>query len=200
MARAATELRRQDIRDRLLNAGVETLLSKGYSQTSVDDIVRGAGVPKGSFYYYFASKEALVSDAVEQYAKLDEPMRDALVNGDGEPLDRLKSYFESYLNYFEAKSFTSGCLFGNLALEMTDTSPAVCAALERALNNWTQVISQVLSQAQSAKTLASGRDTHSMASFLLNAWEGALLRMRVEKSAAALRDFINITFGELLIA
>jgi TetR/AcrR family transcriptional regulator, transcriptional repressor for nem operon len=200
VARAATDLRRQDVRDRLLDAGVSALLSAGYAQTSVDDIVKRAGVPKGSFYYYFASKEALASDAVARYAEMDEPLREALGNGNGKPLVRLKRYFDTYVAHYETKAFVSGCLFGNLALELSDLSPPVRQALSQAMRDWALAIETVLIEAQETGDLSAKVECRTMAGFVVNAWEGALLRMRVEKSAAPLQNFLTITFDQLLVS
>jgi TetR/AcrR family transcriptional regulator, transcriptional repressor for nem operon len=199
VARAATELRRQDVRERLLDAGVNALLSAGYARTSVDDIVKSAGVPKGSFYYYFDSKEALAGDAVARYAEMDGPLRTALANGKGKPILRLRRYFQAYIDHYEAKAFASGCLFGNLALEMSDLSPSVRQAVGHAMREWTQVIEAVLIEAKASGALNPQFDCRAMAGFLVNAWEGALLRMRIEKSSAPLRSFLEISFSQLLV-
>jgi TetR/AcrR family transcriptional regulator, transcriptional repressor for nem operon len=200
LAKAATELRRQDVRDRLLDAGVKALLNSGYAGTSVDEIVKGAGVPKGSFYYYFDSKEMLAREAVGRYAELDQPLREALTEGTGKSLARLRRYFEAHLAYFEAKSFAEGCLFANLALELADDSDAVRQALDTRLREWTNTIAIVLSEAKRDGQLVAETDEKMLASYLVNGWEGAVLRMRVEKSAAPLKAFLKVSFDIVLMA
>lgn len=186
------------MRDRLLDAGVKALLNSGYAGTSVDEIVKGAGVPKGSFYYYFDSKEMLAREAVGRYAEFDQPLRETLTDGDGKALIRLRRYFESHLAYFEAKSFADGCLFANLALELADDSDTVRKALDTRLRDWTSTIATVLEEAKRDGNLAASADEKMLAAYLVNGWEGAVLRMRVEKSAAPLEAFLKVTFDRVL--
>jgi TetR/AcrR family transcriptional regulator, transcriptional repressor for nem operon len=200
LARAATELRRQDVRDRLLDAGVKALLSSGYAGTSVDEIVKGAGVPKGSFYYYFESKEVLAREAVGRYAEFDEPLREALANGKGKALVRLRRYFEAHLAYFETKQFAHGCLFGNLALELSEDSEVVRKAVETRMREWTGVIAGVLAEARSDGAIGAASDEKILAAYVVNGWEGAVLRMRVERSSAPLKAFLKVTFDRVLKA
>lgn len=186
------------VRDRLLAAGLETLHKRGFNGTGVQDITDAAKVPKGSFYNHFDSKEALGVEVVEAYAAKGEPRLEALTNGSGAPLGRLRKYFEGMNELGAPTGFTRGCLLGNFATELSGQSPAVRARLEAVFDGWTAKIAQVIAEAQKAGTVARDVPAETLATFLLNAWEGAVLRSKVEKDRAALETFLTVTFKKIL--
>ncbi len=117
-----------DVRGRLLEAGVQVFSKSGFNGCSVQDITDAAGVPKGSFYNHFESKEALGAAALEHYwddgaCDLLEILRQA----DTAPLQRLRAYFERVTADMAKIGFTCGCLIGNMAAELSDHSPVISA-------------------------------------------------------------------------
>jgi TetR/AcrR family transcriptional regulator, transcriptional repressor for nem operon len=185
------ETRGETSRQALLDAGVTMLLAGGFSRTSVDDIARAAGVPKGSFYYYFKTKEVLASAAVARYADQDAVQRDRMLTIDGPALDRLRRYFEDIIDALETKGFAGGCLFGNLGLEAADHSVMLRDTISDGLAKWTEVIAAVIAQAIAAGDVRPGVAAQD------SAWEGALLRARVEQSARPLRAVLDAAFAIL---
>src|ERR1700722_18273679 len=111
-------------REHLLEIGLERLRSTGYTATGVKEILDLAGVPKGSFYHYFPSKEAFVSEVFQRYAE-GEVRRLERVLGDRKvaPLKRLRRYFEELISVYGQSAAISGCLVGSLSLEVADHSP-----------------------------------------------------------------------------
>jgi TetR/AcrR family transcriptional repressor of nem operon len=59
----------RETRETLCRAGVAALTEKGFSATGIDEILKSVGVPKGSFYHFFASKEAYGSELITLYAR-----------------------------------------------------------------------------------------------------------------------------------
>ncbi len=201
MAKSSTGLKglTRNVRERLLEAGVQTFSKAGFNGCSVQDITEAAGVPKGSFYNHFESKEALGAAALERY--WTENACDGLNmlgQADGSPLKRLRRYFEQSAGDMARMEFTCGCLIGNMAAEQSDHSPAIAAQLSAIFVDWSQRIGACLRAAQEAGELASDADPEVLATFVLNAWEGALLRARIEKGERPLRQFIDMLFGQLL--
>jgi TetR/AcrR family transcriptional repressor of nem operon len=91
----------------------------------------------------------------------------------------------------EANDFVGGCLLGNLMGEIGDTSEAVRDALKKAVDRYRDLLESGLSRAQAEGAVRVDRSARSMADFLINAWQCALLRMKVERSAAPLRAFVD---------
>lgn len=187
-----------NVRERLLTAAYETLHRNGFNATGVQDITDAAGVPKGSFYNHFESKDALGVEVVAHYAARGAERRQALVDGPAAPLARLKAYFRSLNQLGPASGFSSGCLLGNFSAELASQSPDIRQALADALADWTKDIARVVAEAQAAGDVSRDLPAATVAAFLLNAWEGAVLRSRVDRSASPLDAFMKVAFNKIL--
>ncbi len=138
--------------------------------------------PKGSFYNHFESKDALGVEVVEHYAAKGAERRQALVGGTGAPLARLRAYFKTLNQLGPATGFSRGCLLGNFSAELSSQSADIRAALDEALADWTKDIAQVIAEAQKAGDVRRDIPAATLAAFLLNAWEGAVLRSRSRRA------------------
>jgi TetR/AcrR family transcriptional repressor of nem operon len=187
-----------DVRERLLTAGLEALHRRGFNATGVQDITDAAKVPKGSFYNHFESKDALGVAVVERWGAYTAERLKGLVEGRGKPLARLRAYFKAMNELGSATKFQRGCLMGNFSAELSAQSPAIRAALEAGFHAWTKGVAQVIAEAQRSGDISRDMPAEALAGFLINAWEGAVLRSRVEKSAVALDAFLAITFNKIL--
>jgi TetR/AcrR family transcriptional repressor of nem operon len=187
-----------NVRERVLAAAFEALHKNGFNATGVQDITDAAKVPKGSFYNHFESKEALGVEVVGLYVAKGAGRRQALVAGPGAPLARLKAYFKSLNQLGPASRFTRGCLLGNFSAELASQSHDIRQVLAAALADWTKDIAAVLAEAQQAGEVSRDLPAGTLAAFLLNAWEGAVLRSRVDRSAAPLDAFMTIAFNKIL--
>jgi len=191
---------RTNVREQLLSAGLDTLRRKGFNATSVEDITQAAGVPKGSFYNHFESKEALGAEAVLKYRERSEAWKAlrAMRDTKGAPLTRLRKYFESATERaFEAESW-SGCLLGNFACELSNQSPMIRDQVAAAFAAWSDEIAVVIGEAQRTGALAKDVPPKALAAFVLNAWEGAVLRSNADQSRAPLQLFLRVTFSKIL--
>jgi TetR/AcrR family transcriptional regulator, transcriptional repressor for nem operon len=187
-----------DVREKLLTAGLEALHRRGFNATGVQDITDAAKVPKGSFYNHFESKDALGVAVVERWSAFTAERLKGLVEGSGKPLARLRAYFRALNELGPATRFQRGCLVGNFSAELSAQSPAVRTALESAFDAWTKAVAGVIAEAQKAGDVSRDVPADALAGFLINAWEGAVLRARVEKSSAALDAFLAIAFNKIL--
>ena len=185
-------------REQLLAAGLETLHARGFNATGVQDIVDAAGVPKGSFYNHFASKDALGAEIVQLYAAKGEARRRMLQDTSVPPLVRLHQYFELLNELGEASGYARGCLLGNFSIELSSQSPAIRDCLSTAFADWTASLAAVIAEAQRAgdvpETVAAGQ----LASFLIDAWEGAVMRAKLERNRGPLDVFLAVTFAKIL--
>ena len=187
-----------DVRERLLTSALDALHKNGFNATGVQDITDAAKVPKGSFYNHFDSKDALGVEVVGHYVAKGAERRQALVDGPGAPLARLKAYFKSLNQLGPASGFSRGCLLGNFSAELASQSPEIRQALAGALADWTKDIARVVAEAQQAGDIGRDVPAATLAAFLLNAWEGAVLRSRVDRSAVPLDAFMSVAFNKIL--
>lgn len=167
--------------------------SQGYNGTSVKDIVDAAGVPKGSFYNYFESKEVFAVEALEAVSCEDyKAIQTMLSTSDRSPMERLKYFFEqSSMNACQCE-FKIGCFFGNMGQEMADSSEAIRHKVSQILTRNTQLFTDILDEARAAGQIDPTSETGEIAEFLLNAWEGSLLRMKASKSREPLDVFMKL--------
>jgi TetR/AcrR family transcriptional repressor of nem operon len=120
------------LRDNILTAGLEALHSRGFNATSVQDITEAAGVPKGSFYNHFSSKEELGAAVVEQYSARASKRCAILADASIAPLQRIRLYFEGLIASARYPG-TPGCLLGNFSAELSNQSPAIRECVSAAL-------------------------------------------------------------------
>ena len=175
------------------------LRSKGFNGCGVQEIADAAGVPKGSFYNYFESKESFSVEVLEHYwrQRVAKPLA-ALRDESATPLERLRAYFAQQAKTHAAGHYATGCLIGNLAAEIAGQSQPVRDKLAGLFAQWAAALASCLREAQQAGEIAPASAPEAVASFLLNAWQGAVMRAKVERNANAFEAFARIRFSELL--
>jgi TetR/AcrR family transcriptional repressor of nem operon len=180
--------------------GVSLVHELGYTATGVKDIVDAANVPKGSFYNHFDSKEAFGAGVADRYFDDGLPdLRALLTDETVSPLERLRRYFDERIRGYRAAGFAQGCLLGNMSLEISDHSTAIRDRLAAHFRTWSGLLEVCIAEAQATGAIRNPLHAPVLAQFVLNSWEGALLRMRAEKSDGPLREFIEVIFGSILI-
>ena len=186
-------------REHLLEIGLKQLRATGYTATGVKEVLDLAKVPKGSFYHYFTSKEAFAQEVLNKYAK-GEVERAQRVLGDISvaPLKRLRLYFLELFSVYGQRGEISGCLVGNLSLEVADHSSKLQAQLQMIFTVWQGAVADVLRQAVKSGELKRSIKPDALAEFLLNSYEGALVRMKAEQSDRPLENFLHFAFEVLL--
>jgi TetR/AcrR family transcriptional regulator, transcriptional repressor for nem operon len=170
------------------------LIERGFNGCSVQDITEAAGVPKGSFYNHFKSKEILAVEIVIQYGK-GTTDRSILTNPKVLPIVRLKKHFAALNDYFS--SCKDGCLVGKLMAEVSGDAPRIRGALLNVLETWGEQISCAIAEGQVQGSIRKDLKAGELATFLIDSYEGAILRTRVEKSPRALKHFVKVVFSSL---
>jgi TetR/AcrR family transcriptional repressor of nem operon len=191
-------MKRVNKRDELIKVGRNSIVQQGFKSTSLNDILTTAGVPKGSFYYYFSSKEdfglAIVDNFADEYRdRLQATLEDERYS----PLTRLRNYFELKISEMEACGCTDGCLIGNLAQELSAQNEIFRDRLNRIFAEWEQYFAQCLQAAYEAGEISSDR-YNALAKFILSSWEGAILQAKVTKSVKPMQTFVEILFAQIL--
>jgi TetR/AcrR family transcriptional repressor of nem operon len=184
------------MREEISAAALDRFMARGYN-VGVKDITDAAGVPKGSFYNHFDSKESMGIEALRRYRarlKMDELADESVA-----PLVRLRRHFEFMATSSAARDYARGCLLGNFAAEVVDHSDPIRAEVASALDDWATRIAAAITQAQHDGTVRPTLDPAATARFLLNAWEGAMLGARTARSAESFNAFFTTVFEILLV-
>jgi TetR/AcrR family transcriptional repressor of nem operon len=181
-----------DKRALILNAGLAVMRIRGYNATGVKDIVAAAGIPKGSFYNYFDSKEDFAVEALRQVAEGNlVPIRRTLGDTARPPLQRLRAVFAGSAEHLKRHGrFECGSFLGTIAQEVADTNETLRAVADGLQHSYRRALADCLAEARAAGELDSAVDPETLAGFLFSAWEGALLQMKTRKAARPLDDFL----------
>ena len=183
------------LREDILNAGLKVMFRSGYQGATVRDICAAAGAPHGSFTNHFRSKEAFAQEVLDRYfANLQGSVRKALDDKSLTPRQRLKRYLDIISGVLAGAKWNRGCLIGDFSLETTSQSKLLRQRLEAIFQEWRAPFASCIAEAQTIGEIDSTFDPMDLAEFLLASWEGAILRMKVERGPAALERFKKIAF------
>jgi len=192
-------MEKKDTRSDIIKIGTELISRQGYNATGIEMVLKEAGVPKGSFYHYFKSKEEFGLAVMDVFADYYSQRMTALLQDTAlSPLTRIRRLLEGSLERFSRNQCSKGCLIGNLGQEMADQNERFRARLDEIFDDWRRLFAACLSEAQAAKELDSRLEAEALASFILSGWEGAILRAKVMKSPQPLQDFIEVLFNVTL--
>lgn len=193
-------MRQTGTRDHLLATGLKVLHARGFHATGVQDITQAAEVPKGSFYTHFDSKEQFGAEVLGRYWEIRAGAASAILSDESRPaVDRLKAYFAAKTQARSPASIERGCMIGNFSAEMAGDSRLVRDRLAAVFAAWTSMLSRCIREAQAAGQVRTDIDADTVAAFLIDAFEGALLRSKVDRDTAALLRFETIALSLLSI-
>jgi len=182
-------------KDALKAAGLRVMFRQGYHGTGVRDVVAEAGVPQGSFTNHFRSKEAFALQVLDDYFDHTRELVDeALGDASRPPRERLRRYLDIVADRLAADRFTRGCLIGDFSLETSQVSEPLRRRLMEIYAEWLRPFAACIAEAQSSGAISDRFSPEDLADFLLTSWEGAILRMKVERDPAPLDRFRRIAF------
>ena len=192
-----SQSRKQINKSNLLSQGVLLLMKQGYHGTGLKEILEAVQIPKGSFYNYFGSKENFAAEVIQHYIDPFIKQLEAHLNQSGhDALQALRNYFNEMISELEKAEFKGGCLLGNLMGELGDTSELCQKSLQQAVRRYRDLLQTGIEKAQQQGTVRNDKSAVEMADLLVNAWQGALLRMKIEKSSHPLKQCCNDLLGD----
>jgi TetR/AcrR family transcriptional repressor of nem operon len=171
------------------------MVRKGYAGAGVRDIVAEASAPQGSFTNHFRSKEEFAREVLDLY--FDHTKRavvEALEDNSLSPRERLRRYLDIITDRLASAEFRRGCLIGDFSLEAGPQSEVLRTRLIEIFAEWRSPFAACIAEGQAAGEIAGTFAPHDLAEFLLSSWEGAILRMKVERSGEPLERFKRIVF------
>jgi TetR/AcrR family transcriptional repressor of nem operon len=182
-------------RDRILEAGLKVMFRQGYGRAGVRDIVAEASAPQGSFTNHFRSKEEFAREVLDRYfADLKRLVAEVLGDVDRLPRERLRRYLDIITDRLANAEFRRGCLIGDFSLEAAPQSEALRTRLGEIFAEWRAPFAACIAEGQAVGEIAETFAPHDLAEFLLSSWQGAILRMKVERNAQPLERFKRIVF------
>ena len=189
-----------DTERHILEKGAELIRMNGFNNTGLSMILKAAGVPKGSFYYYFKNKEDFGLRLIEYLHNSIKPVFYGFLTGecDSLPLERLREFFAYFRRIFTDEKIKSGCPIGNISQEMAASNPRFREKLADVFDDITNPVIICLAHAVEQGDLTGEEDVVSLAKFIVNSWQGALIALKISGTAEPLLIFERFVFDELL--
>lgn len=182
-------------RERLLEAGLRLLLEHGYNDLGIQVLLKETGIPKGSFYHHFASKEDFALQVIDRY--MEEVQRGldvALGDPSLTPLGRARRFFELSREKYRRDGYM-GCMLGGLGQELSGVNATFAARIEACFGEISGRIASCLEEARHRGEIPQDADPRELANLLLNCWEGAALRSRLLRDPGPLDRMLDFTFS-----
>ena len=187
---------RTNIREEIIRKGAELIHAQGFNATGLQQILQAVGIPKGSFYFYFKSKEDFGLEIINYFnAIISAIFTRYLSDKKTLPLKRLEKLFEYFEAAFQKSSYSLGCPIGNLSLELADTNERLRVHLVGVIEALIAQIELCLQEAKCDKSLPANLNTDDTARFIFHGFEGAVLHMKVVKSIEPIRAFRSFLKG-----
>lgn len=143
--------RTSDAKEKILTAAQSLLEHRGYSALGVAEICKAAGVPKGSFYYFYESKESLALAVIDEQWAAERQDWQHILTSDDEPLLRLRQLFEAtesrQRSGQDSCGVVSGCMFGNLSLEMSNQADSLRERLQEIFETQVDMVEATITEA-----------------------------------------------------
>ena len=161
---------------------------QGFSNTSMDDIIRKSEVKKGNLYFYFKSKDALGYAVLDRCTE-DFTQRCLILNSKpGRALQKIYDMLDQMEQGLREKRCRGGCLFGNFAIEMSDIHEGFRKRVEKVFDAWTLQLQEVLDFAKQEGEINRSVNTLALAQLLVAAMEGATMLAKTKKDPKAFRN------------
>jgi TetR/AcrR family transcriptional regulator, transcriptional repressor for nem operon len=194
-----TSTTKESTKLQLLEAGIDIMIEKGYNNTGIMEVLQKTGVPKGSFYYYFDSKEEFGLQIINYFndniiAKKRIPLEDKSVP----PLQRLRNYCEEVRRMLEQNECRRGCLIDNLSQEMADQSEVFRNRLKEIGDESNAIVAACIAEGQGSGEIPECYDSAELAEFFVCSMKGAMGRSKILKNTEPLKIFTHVMFDYFL--
>jgi len=185
----------------LLERGTEIMLEKGYNNTGIMEVLQATGVPKGSFYHYFESKEDFGLQIINHFERAYRDKLDLTVgNKELNPVERLRAYCNMGIENFQTQKCRKGCLIGNLSQEMADQSEIFRKRLLEIQTEVTKRFADCFTEAQKAGLIKSAYNCQDLAETFQAGWAGSTVRAKTCKTVEPMQAYVRFTFTHVLKA
>ncbi|MFA7067529.1 MAG: TetR/AcrR family transcriptional regulator [Acidaminococcaceae bacterium] len=185
----------------LLEVGLALFERKGFNATGIQEIATSAGIPKGSFYNYFASKDDFGVAVINYYTEFNTKIWQDLLSEKNkeDPYEALSNAFLSIADKYSCAEVKKGCLLGNLAAEISDASEKCRLALLSSVSLYKTILAERILMGQKIGKVRTDLSSQLLADFVWDCWQGSLLRMKIEKSIVPINNNLELLFKHFLL-
>ncbi len=193
-------MKSEEKRQKIIEAGANLIHENGFNNTGLKEITDAVGIPKGSFYYFFKSKDDFGLKVIDYYSGFFSRIaRQMLALPEKSALERMEEHFIFFENYFIQNDYGRGCPVGNLAQEMGSHNTEFAESLYSVMQNMSDSVYMFLQEAAENKEIPRINASKSMADFIIDSWEGTILRMKVQHDISPLSTWRKYICRTLLL-
>jgi TetR/AcrR family transcriptional repressor of nem operon len=174
-------------RGRIIETAKTLFHMSGFTNTSMDDIVRESGITKGNLYYYFSSKEELGNAVIEQWIS-DAFSKKLYFSKKGDPVRQILTMFHRVEKEIKTMECRGGCPFGNFAVEVSDLHDGLRKKLEEAFSMWVKQLEDFFEGYRRRGVLRSDVNSKSAARFVVATLEGGILLSKVKRNVQVFKN------------
>lgn len=198
---ASTRFKTSDVRAEILQVGQRIMATKGYSAVGLNEILTTAGVPKGSFYHYFGSKDAFGEALLESYFEDYLADMDRIFSQPGVSMaERLMNYWRVWQDSQSFQECQGKCLAVKLGVEVADLSETMRSVLKRGTSGITRRIAQAIEGGVAEGSFSIDEDATTVAESLYQLWVGASVMVKISRSLQPFETAMTSTRHLLKIA
>ncbi len=186
--------RKEDI----IAIGGELMRKRGYHATGINDILKEAGIPKGSFYNFFPTKEAFSIAVLRWYGgRMQRAMIGIFQQQGASPMARIQKFYRLMITGNKEEGYRFGCLLNNLSIEVAGLSDVMAEETDRMFQLWLDEIEAVVAVGQQQGEITDQYPARDIAEFIHTSFFGAFARMKSVRDASPLLTVFAITMNSI---
>ncbi len=188
--------RAPSLKERIIEESLRLFSVKGYMSTSTTDIIEASGTSKGGFYNHFKTKEHLFREILSAARKIWRERNLHNLDAQPRPLEKIRVLLENYRDRYlaDSKNFPGGCIFINLAVELSDQAPDLAREVNEGFVRLGAMIKRLLDEEKKAGGISPSVNTYNAASMIFSGLLGACVLYASDKS----RKRLNATIVSLI--
>lgn len=179
-------------RQEIIECAARLMESNGYESTKLSDLLETSGAGKGQFYYYFSSKRDLGLAVIDYvFSSFKRDLLSGVLSCDGDPETKLNKMLEWIVSFHQSRQAKCGCVFGNLALEMSEHDEEFRAKVNEVFKLWAEKLQSVLEEMFKTSGRVNSAEVGQLAQTIVAMIEGGILLMKSNQDIGILQDMVK---------
>ncbi len=179
----------------ILDVGYDVLRRNGYHSVGINQVLKESGIPKGSFYNFFESKEDFARQVIERYGCSNLTwMQGFFEDSKRSPLESLKAFYAYMIKVNEEDAYSGGCLVNNMSMEIGRNNDLLASETNQQFIGWLNVLAAVAQKGQEQGEITKKYSPLELAEYLHAGFYGTLSRSKVTRSRVYMDTWYEMTF------
>ncbi len=177
----------------ILETGYHVLRKNGYHKVGINEILKEAGIPKGSFYNFFESKEDFAVQVIQQYGRSNRQWIEQFFQQEMSPLTLIKAFYKHLIDLNEQDDYASGCLVNAMSNETGRLYDKLAEVSDESFESWIEVIAEVIKKGQDSEEITKAYTAKELAEFLHTGMYGTFARMKITRSRKFMDQWFDMS-------